>query len=509
MNNWNEEFNKFVGPAVKHQKQKILGDDIKEDHIDGIDSDIGRAVGFNRIAVHHFVLPPNCRTSMPHAESCEEEFVYVLSGKPHLWLDGYIHELQAGHAVGFKAGTGVAHTFINNTDADIHLLVAGEKTKKENLCSFPVNKDYQATSPIHWKDAPIRELGPHLGLPGEIKKDEWATSKSGLFVDCLNLEAGDSFHYAGNSETFGYGVRLSDKIDLTVLGIWFERLPAGKRSAFPHAHKIEEEFVYVLSGRPTVWLDGFAKQLEAGDYAAFPSGTGISHTLLNDTDDDIYYLCIGESKGKHLEEDKIYYPLHPLRNLECERQGTLWEDLPKRKLGEHSGYPLKPLNDHLYFELCRDGDEEKIFAIFEKSPTYFLRADGCLPTLKMAKAAITDGPPKRHEKYFKEFLMIYLDSKPIGILDLHAHHPEVGICYLGLLLIDEDLFSRGIGRKCFELAQDYIKRAYQCHTIRLGVSDDNDVSAYWLKMGFEPNGRNYEWQAEKKKTNVREFDKTI
>ena len=74
-------------------------------------------------------------------------------------------------AVGFPAGTGLAHNFINNTDKDVELLVLGERTKKENLCSFPVNPEQKDTCNIWWSDAPTRSLGPHNGKPGPIDQE--------------------------------------------------------------------------------------------------------------------------------------------------------------------------------------------------------------------------------------------------------------------------------------------------------------------------------------------------
>ena len=37
---------------------------------------------------------PGRRTSYPHAESAEEEFVYVLEGHPDVWIDGTLHHLD-------------------------------------------------------------------------------------------------------------------------------------------------------------------------------------------------------------------------------------------------------------------------------------------------------------------------------------------------------------------------------------------------------------------------------
>src|SRR5262245_57537026 len=101
-------------------------------HYDGSDEPMAinanyrRHFGFGKIGVHHERVPAGHRLSRPHAESAEEEFVYVLEGTPDVWLDGVVYRLKAGEAVGFPAGTGLAHTFINNGDADVHLLVVGE-----------------------------------------------------------------------------------------------------------------------------------------------------------------------------------------------------------------------------------------------------------------------------------------------------------------------------------------------------------------------------------------------
>ncbi len=77
------------------------------------------------LVLHHELPPAGRRTSWPHAESAEEEFVYVIDGYPQVWIDGDIYDLVPGDAVGFPAGTGNAHTFINNSELDVRLLVVG------------------------------------------------------------------------------------------------------------------------------------------------------------------------------------------------------------------------------------------------------------------------------------------------------------------------------------------------------------------------------------------------
>lgn len=136
------------------------------DELLSIGSPLGRATGLTRIGVHHELLPPGRRTSWPHAESDEDELVFVLEGTPDAWIDGTLHRLAPGDCAGFAAGTGVAHTFLNNTEQDVRLLVVGEASKSTNRIHYPLHPTRNAElGNGHWADAPKSELGPHDGLP--------------------------------------------------------------------------------------------------------------------------------------------------------------------------------------------------------------------------------------------------------------------------------------------------------------------------------------------------------
>ena len=140
-----------------------------DDELMSIGAPFGRAFGLTRLGIHHERLPPGRRTSFPHAESAEEEFVYVIEGEPDVWLDGYLHRLCPGDAVGFPAGTAVAHTFLNNTEAEIHLLVVGERSKPENRIFYPRNPEQRAGRDDWWEGHPEHALGPHDGLPDLVR----------------------------------------------------------------------------------------------------------------------------------------------------------------------------------------------------------------------------------------------------------------------------------------------------------------------------------------------------
>lgn len=67
-----------------------------------IGAPLARGLRLNRLGIHHERLPPGRRTSYPHAESDEEEFIYVLDGYPEVWINGYLWKLEPGDSVGFR-----------------------------------------------------------------------------------------------------------------------------------------------------------------------------------------------------------------------------------------------------------------------------------------------------------------------------------------------------------------------------------------------------------------------
>ncbi|MFP4004902.1 MAG: cupin domain-containing protein [Alphaproteobacteria bacterium] len=135
------------------------------DELMSIGAPLGEATGLQVLGIHHETIPPGRRTSWPHAERDEEEFVYVLKGTPQVWIDGELFDLKPGDAVGFPKGTGIAHTFLNNSDEDAHVLVVGEKLRGK--VHYPLHPERNAEiGDQHWKDGrPERPLGPHDGLP--------------------------------------------------------------------------------------------------------------------------------------------------------------------------------------------------------------------------------------------------------------------------------------------------------------------------------------------------------
>lgn len=303
------------------------------------DADYGRALGAERLSFHWVSLPPGERSSYPHAESLEEEIIYVISGNPHVWINGYLYELKPGLCVGFVAGTGVAHTFINNSEQMVDMIVLGDPTKKENKCAFPLNPELKIKyENIWWANYPPQEIGPHGGEVGNRNYQKNYLECPYIF-DVYSVKRSDGFSYKGDNEKFTLGLRLTNKLNLRSIGLWHERIMPGRRSSWPHAHLVEEEAAILIKGSVKVWLQGHVHQLIPGDAVFFKPGTGIAHVIMNEGSEEAEFLGIGEANGGG-DEDKVYYPLHDARNEQCREENYLWSAPPKLSLGADLALPL-------------------------------------------------------------------------------------------------------------------------------------------------------------------------
>ncbi len=79
---------------------------------------------------------PGGQSSHRHAHSLQDEFIYILQGEVELETNSGVEVLHPGMCAGFSAGTGNAHRFVNRSDADVLLLVIGDRTSGDDV-SYP------------------------------------------------------------------------------------------------------------------------------------------------------------------------------------------------------------------------------------------------------------------------------------------------------------------------------------------------------------------------------------
>ncbi len=100
-------------------------------------------------------------------------------------------------------------------------------------------------------------------------------------------------------------LKLGDAGGLTQFGANMVTLSPGAWSSQRHYHTAEDEFVYIISGRPTFIDDNGRRILTPGDCTAHPAGDGNGHHMINETEHDVLYLVIGSRRS---EIDSGIYP---------------------------------------------------------------------------------------------------------------------------------------------------------------------------------------------------------
>ena len=97
---------------------------------------------------------------------------------------------------------------------------------------------------------------------------------------------------------------LGDLFGVTNFGVNLTRLLPGGVSSLRHAHTKQDEFVYVIQGHPTLHTDEGRTNLSPGMCAGFKAGTGNGHRLINETEEDVLYLELGD----RTPGDEVSYP---------------------------------------------------------------------------------------------------------------------------------------------------------------------------------------------------------
>ena len=100
---------------------------------------------------------------------------------------------------------------------------------------------------------------------------------------------------------------LGDLFGITNFGVNLTRLAPNAVSALRHAHTKQDEFVYILQGRPTLHTDEGRTRLSPGMCAGFKAGTGNGHHLINETTEEVLYLEVGDrtpgDEGSYPDDD--------------------------------------------------------------------------------------------------------------------------------------------------------------------------------------------------------------
>ena len=130
------------------------------------------------------------------------------------------------------------------------------------------------------------------------------------------------------------GVSLSEAAGLERIGVHLMVLPPGRESFVYHSHLREEEWLFVLSGRGQLEIDGKLRDLGPGDFVGF-AAPSLPHQLRNPFGEDLTYLSGGERQPFEVAE----FPRLGLVMIRKGMEATLYPLSAGKPLSAYVGEP--------------------------------------------------------------------------------------------------------------------------------------------------------------------------
>lgn len=96
---------------------------------------LSQLTNLSRVGVSLVRIAPGKESFVYHSHHCEEEWVYILSGRGIAEIDGKEHEIGPGDFMGFSTPS-VAHHLRNPFDTELVYLMGGE-TRDVEIADFP------------------------------------------------------------------------------------------------------------------------------------------------------------------------------------------------------------------------------------------------------------------------------------------------------------------------------------------------------------------------------------
>jgi uncharacterized cupin superfamily protein len=105
---------------------------------------LGDHAGLKNYGVNLIRVLPGGQSSFRHAHSRQDEFVYVIEGEFVLVTDAGRETVGPGTCIGFPAGTGEAHHFLNLTQNDAVFLVIGDRPAGDEVTYSDIDLELKA-----------------------------------------------------------------------------------------------------------------------------------------------------------------------------------------------------------------------------------------------------------------------------------------------------------------------------------------------------------------------------
>jgi uncharacterized cupin superfamily protein len=126
-----------------------------------------------------------------------------------------------------------------------------------------------------------------------------------MYLSAAKIAAMESIRrvHALNAAAIRTNKSLGDEAGLKNIGIHLISIAPGDKSTEFHAHKYEDEAIYVLSGHGSEVIGDETHKIGPGDFIGFPA-SGPAHETINDGTEPLICLVIGQ----RLAQDVVDYP---------------------------------------------------------------------------------------------------------------------------------------------------------------------------------------------------------
>ena len=141
----------FRPEDVPEDNQSTYPDPFRQSQRKRFNRRLGNFAGLKNYGVNLIRVVPGGQSSARHAHSKQDEFVYVLAGELILVTDAGRETVRPGTCIGFPAGTGDGHHFLNETASDATFIVVGDRT--------PGDEGSYPDIDLAWKAGPDGKMG--------------------------------------------------------------------------------------------------------------------------------------------------------------------------------------------------------------------------------------------------------------------------------------------------------------------------------------------------------------
>ena len=130
-------------------------------------------------------------------------------------------------------------------------------------------------------------------------------------------------------------------------------------------------------------------------------------------------------------------------------------------------------------------DIPAINALFIRCADYALLVDGELPAPDAAKVIFENRPLEVAAKDHFTIGLYNNSNKLIGLIEALRDYPEAGTTYIGLLLLDPDYRSGGVGSAVHNAFAAWVRRQGNKRLMLSVVEENRAALRFWQRLGYQ------------------------